>query len=248
MFIAIAILVVLVGVVVSICLLRKSDDSEQQPLWENTSEEDDDSMNAYDWLEEAEKVDEGFPYEIEGSSLVIVGIKPYTGIFLEDGSDTPIENVSTMLVQNRSEDYIEYAKIVCKYDEAEYVYEIKTVEPNAMIMVQESNGQVYTQEKLSDCTAIVAQMDGLDMSLDEVKVEVSSLGKIRVTNISGKDIPCVRIFYKMYLNDAKVSVGGITYVAKLTDLKNEEVRVIMPQHFSNGLSRIMMIRTYDTAE
>jgi hypothetical protein len=248
MLIAVAVLLVLAGVVVSIFFLRKPDNTDQPPLWETVGDEGEDSMNIYDWMEEAAKTDKGFPYEIEGSSLVIMAIKPYTGIFLEDGTDTEIENVSAMLVQNRSEDYIEYAKITCKYEGTEYVYEIKTLEPNAMIMVQESSGKTYTSEKFKDCSAVVAPMDGLELSRDEVKVETNSLGNIRITNVSGKDIPCVRIFYKMYLEDAALSVGGITYVAKVTDLKEGEARVIMPQHFSQGLSRIMMIRTYDTTE
>lgn len=95
---------------------------------------------------------------------------------------------------------------------------------------------------------MVANMDGLEMSTEEVRLETNSLGKIRITNISEKDIPCVRIFYKFYLDDIPLSVGGITYTAKLTDVKAGEARVISPSHFSNGLSRIMMVRTYDTTE
>lgn len=95
---------------------------------------------------------------------------------------------------------------------------------------------------------MVANMDGLEMSTEEVGLETNSLGKIRITNISEKDIPCVRIFYKFYLDDIPLSVGGITYTAKLTDVKAGEARVISPSHFSNGLSRIMMVRTYDTIE
>ena len=58
----------------------------------------------------------------------------------------------------------------------------------------------------------------------------------------------MRIFYKFYLSDVNVWIGGITYTAKLTDVKAGEARVISPSHFSNGLSRIMMVRTYDTTE
>ena len=42
----------------------------------------------------------------------------------------------------------------------------------------------------------------------------------------------------------QVSLGS----PKLTDVKAGEARVISPSHFSNGLSRIMMVRTYDTTE
>jgi hypothetical protein len=243
-----AISLVLIGAIICVLLKKAQDDDDFQTEWEYVSEEGGDSMNVYDWVEGTAKKEEGFPHDIEGTPLTICAIKPYSGIFLENGSDEPIENVSTMLLQNQSDQYIEYAKITCLYGEKEYVYEAKTLEPNAMIMVQESNGASYIEGGFDSCAAVVANMDGLEMSTEEVRVETNALGKIRVTNISEKDIPCVRIFYKFYLDDISLSVGGITYVAKLTELKKGEERIISPTHFSNGISRIMMVRTYATME
>lgn len=243
-----ALVLVLIGITICLFLKKKPEQTDSQTEWEYVSEEEGDSMNIYDWVKETEEAEEGFPHNIEGTQLTICAIKPYSGIFLEDGSDTPVENVSTMLLQNKSDQYIEYAKITCLYGETEYVYEAKTLEPNAMIMVQESSRATYIEGKFDSCTAMVANMDGLEMSTEEVRLETNSLGKIRITNISEKDIPCVRIFYKFYLDDIPLSVGGITYTAKLTDVKAGESRVISPSHFSNGLSRIMMVRTYDTTE
>ncbi len=243
-----ALSLVLIGTTVCVLLKKEKEQTNPQVEWEYVSEDEGDSMNIYDWVEETEKMEEGFPYDIEGTELTICAIKPYSGIFLENGSDEPIENVSTMLLQNQSDQYIEYAKITCLYGETEYVYEAKTLEPNSMMMVQESNGASYIEGGFDSCTAMAANMDGLEMSAEDVRVETNALGKIRITNISEKDIPCVRIFYKFYLDDIPMFIGGITYTAKLTELKKGEARIITPSHFSNGLSRIMMVRTYDTTE
>jgi hypothetical protein len=243
-----ALCLVLIGVTICVLLKKEKEQTNPQVEWEYVSEDEGDSMNIYDWVEETEKMEEGFPYDIEGTELTICAIKPYNGIFLENGSDEPIENVSTMLLQNQSDQYIEYAKITCLYGETEYVYEAKTLEPNSMMMVQESNGASYIEGVFDSCTAMAANMDGLEMSTGDVRVETNALGKIRITNISEKDIPCVRIFYKFYLDDIPMFIGGITYTAKLTELKKGEERIISPSHFSNGLSRIMMVRTYDTTE
>jgi hypothetical protein len=48
------------------------------------------------------------------------------------------------------------------------------------------------------------------------------------------------------MEDVKVSVGGITYTSKITELKAGETRIITPSHYDKDVSRVMMVRTYDT--
>lgn len=243
--------IILVGSILAsivIVLVSKSDNNqtEIQTEWEYVSDETSDGIR--EWITTARSENEGFPQLIEGTELILYAILPFDGVFYEDGADKPIENVSTILLQNQSEEFVEYARIVCNYGATEHIYEASTLEPGAMIVVQESNGATYMEGTPDACTASVAYMNEEDMASDEIKVEVNALGKVRVTNKGDADIPCVRIFYKFYLSDVNVWIGGITYTAKLTDVKAGEARVISPSHFSNGLSRIMMVRTYDTTE
>ena len=69
-----------------------------------------------------------------------------------------------------------------------------------------------------------------------------------MTNISGVDIPCVRIFYKFHMEDVDVFVGGITYTAKLENLAADETRTVRPSHYAKGNSRIVMVKIYDTVD
>lgn len=71
---------------------------------------------------------------------------------------------------------------------------------------------------------------------------------LTVTNLTGEDIACVRIFYKLYMQDEDVYVGGITYNARLVDLPAGGSQTVTPSHYAKGYSRVVMVRTYDTAE
>ena len=86
------------------------------------------------------------------------------------------------------------------------------------------------------------------MSEDKVQVEESGEQSLTVTNLTDEDIPAVRVFYKFYMEDEGTYVGGITYTAKITNLGAGASQTITPSHYVQGSSRVMMVRTYDTAE
>ena len=88
------------------------------------------------------------------------------------------------------------------------------------------------------------------MGMAESQVQVADNGSdgLTVTNVSGADIPCVRIFYKYYMSDENAYVGGIAYTAKLTGLAAGQTITVTPSHYASGASRVVMVRTYDTAE
>jgi hypothetical protein len=131
-------------------------------------------------------------------------------------------------------------------NDKQLVYELKTLEPKGVIIVQESTAAIYEDGEYSDCSAEIATMDSMEMSTSYISIDETDTGAIRITNISEKDIPSVRIFYKFYKSETKVLLGGITYTTKISDLKKGETREIVPSHYEKGASRIMMVRTYDT--
>ena len=202
------------------------------------------------WFEEGKSISEGkddnFPYQIPNSSLSIRAVKSYSGVFIEDGSDKDVSGIAAIILDNKGTENIEYAKITLKCEGKEYVFEAKTLAAGATMVVQESTGAKYADGEYGEATAMVAPMEKQDLSEQLVKVKETESGGIQITNISGKDIPCVRIFYKFYIEDLDVLVGGITYTSKITDLQANEVRVIIPSHYDKDASRVMMVRTYDT--
>jgi hypothetical protein len=177
---------------------------------------------------------------------VIQKVRSYDGVFIEDGSDREVFGISAIVVENTGDECIEYAKISMQCNGKPLVYELKTLEPKGIIIVQESTAAAYEEGEYGECTAEVAIMETMDMAEDYVNIEEVDAGTIRITNVSEKELPSVRIFYKFYKKETKVLLGGITYTVKISQLKQGETREIVLSHYEKGASRIMMVRTYDT--
>lgn len=188
------------------------------------------------------------PYEIPSSNLVVRQISSYSGSFLEDGSDQDVSNVTVIILENEGREPVEYASITMnRSDGAALEFEATDIQAGATVVIQEKNKAAYRQTSFDSCTASVAEVDTLEFSND-VSVEETEDGSLLVTNLSGQDISCVRVFYKFYMEDEDAYVGGITYVAKLTDLAAGDAQTVMPSHYQSGYSKVVMVRTYDTAE
>lgn len=188
------------------------------------------------------------PYQIPGSSLVVSGVASYDGIYLEDGSDTEISGVTVLLLQNSGDTDIEYASVSMCVDGTDLQFDVSDLPADGTAVVQEKNKTLFQKGTYTDCTATVAEVKEFEMSEEQVEVKENEDQSFTVTNITEEDIPAVRVFYKFYMEDKKMYVGGITYTAKITDLKAGESRKITPSHYVSDYSRIMMIRTYDTTE
>ena len=187
-----------------------------------------------------------FPYSIHGSNLVIEQMNSYDGIFFEDGSDKDVTNVTAMVLTNTGDACIEYVDITIERNGVELKFTASAIEAGGTVIVLEAGGKQFSNGKYSKCVAEFATMTEMEMSLDQVRVEETAEGGLLVTNIAEKDIPCVRIFYKFYMYDSDVYVGGITYTAKIVDLAAGDSCVVTPSHYLQGYSKVVMVKTYDT--
>lgn len=189
-----------------------------------------------------------FPYQILDSDLTVTNISSYDGIFLEDGSDQEVSGIAAMVLQNTGDINVEYASISIKRDGEELQFEASDIPAGATVVVQEKNKAAYGSGTFSDCSAVIADLDSFEMSEDKVKVEETEKGALQVTNLTDREIPCIRIFYKFYIADQQSYVGGITYTAKLTNVAGGSSQTVTPSHYVAGSSQVLMVRTYDTAE
>lgn len=186
------------------------------------------------------------PYTLPNSSLVAESIRSYDGLFVEDGSDTEVSGIAVLVLTNKGNTPVEYADIELNSGSASYRFTASAIAPGATVIVQEKDGKGYTGDSSYTCTTHIANINSFDYS-DEVTITENE-DSLTVTNVSGADIPCVRIFYKLYIEEEDLYVGGITYNAKITDLKADSSVTVTPSHYLKGYSEIMMVRTYDTAD
>ena len=67
-----------------------------------------------------------------------------------------------------------------------------------------------------------------------------------IKNLTNKEIPTVRVFYKYYMKDERIFVGGISFTVRLTRLGAGETITIQPSHFTSSTSRVVMVSTYNS--
>ena len=209
------------------------------------TEDIDEVVNQLEKQEEEAAKNIIFPYAIPGTELVIQKIEPFDGIFLEDGTDEAVSNVTTMLLENKGYMDIEYAEISIKCDGKKLEFEVSVLPGGSSMIIQEKNKAQYKKGTYQECRADAAEAGRLEMSEKQVKVTEKGNDSLEVTNLTDEMIPMVRIFYKYYMEKENVYVGGITYTAKIDDLEKGSTQVVTPKHYIDGDSRIVMVRTYE---
>lgn len=192
-----------------------------------------------------DKISNKSDFNTPDSSLTIQRVQGYTGIFIEDGSDKEVKNVAAIQVKNTSNKAVEYAEIELYNGKKKLVFAVSTLPANSSAVVMEKNKTTFSSSKgVTYGKTTVAYADKLEKSSAVSCSKVENNG-IKVTNKSGKDIPCVRIFYK-YKSDDGYYVGGITYTAKIEDLKAGKSQTVYPSHFASDGGEIMMVKTYNS--
>ena len=183
-------------------------------------------------------------YNTPDASLTIQRINGYSGMFIEDGSDKEVKNVAAIQVKNTSKQVVEYAQIELYNGDKKLVFEVSTLPANSSAVVMEKSKTTFDSNKnVIYGKSTVAYTDKLEKSSD-IKYKVLDNNGIEVTNKSKKDIACVRVFYK-YKSEEGYYVGGITYVAKVNNLKAGASETIYPSHFATDGGQVMMVKTYD---
>lgn len=189
-----------------------------------------------------------FPYAIPGTNLILQNITSYDGIYLEDGSDSDVGGVAVAVIINNGTTDIEYAEVTVKEDGRDLRFELSGLPAGKSIVAQEMNRATYQMAVYKQCIGKVADQGSFELSASSVSVTDNEDGSLSVRNLTGTEIPCVRIFYKFYLADEQTYVGGITYTAKIENLEADGTQIITPSHYTAGNSQVIMVRTYSSAE
>ena len=186
-----------------------------------------------------------FPIDLPEYGLKIRMIRGYDGIFLEDGSDVPISGVAAILVENYGGKNVDLARISMMGPRTTYEFSVSGLPAGASAIVMEAGKAPFAEQRYDAVSADVAQTDHFELTA-ALKVEETEDGKLRIENVSGQDIPCARVFYKFYLAEENTYVGGITYTAKILDLKAGASVEIQPSHYAAGSSKVIMAKIYES--
>ncbi len=185
------------------------------------------------------------PYVVPGTNLVIQRVAPYSGLFLEDGSDAMVNDIAMVLLYNAGGEAVEYSRITLKFDDKTLEFVVSALPAGGKVVAQEVNRKSCASGDLIECSAENATRESLEMSRESLKVEDNGDNSLTITNLTDKELVTVRIFYKYYLAEEGTYIGGITYTAKIANLQPNESMVITPSHYASAGSEVVMVRIYE---
>ena len=184
-------------------------------------------------------------FKVDDADITIQRINAYSGIFIEDGSDKEVKNVAAIEVKNTSNKPLEFAQIQLYNGNKKLVFDVSTLPANSSAVVMEKNKASFSSSKGVTYGGTTAGYVNSLEKASSIKCKKVKNNGIEVTNTSSKNIPCVRVFYK-YKSSEGYYVGGITYTAKVEDLKAGASQTIYPSHFASDGGEIMMVKAYNS--
>ena len=186
------------------------------------------------------------PYQIPGTGLVVEEVRSYDGLYVEDGTNSEITGVAMILLRNFGKKDIEYATITISYGQFIREFVVTALPASMSAVVQEKNRNPMASGMLLECTASVIESKRVaQLSEHDLAITENDDNSITIENISGKDLPSVRLFYKYFMEDTQLLVGGITFTVNVTDLKAGQSVTVKPSHYLKGNSQIVMAQTYE---
>lgn len=173
-----------------------------------------------------------------GSGVVITEIAPYTGSFVEDGTDEFVENTLSITIENNGSEYVQLMNVTI---DEEYDFNITTLLPGKKMVVLEQarteyDKKINTDEISVSNVAFFKEKPTMHSNILEISGEDN---RIEVKNISGDSFPGGRVFYKNKFEDKYI--GGITYAATIPILKKDESIVIDTAHYMKDSSELIFV-------
>lgn len=180
-----------------------------------------------------------------GNDLCITEIAPYTGKYVEDGSDESVSDILMIKVLNKGEEAIEYAVIQLQIDGQTAEFTVSALMPKEEAVLLEKHRMPYNTEldytkAMANCVNFARYQYDLSLHEDKLKIQVLN-GAVNVTNISGEDIEeNVTVYYKNKEDGS--FLGGIAYRISLEGgIKSGEVRQMTAKHLSKTESEILFV-------
>lgn len=196
--------------------------------------------------ETGEEIGISFPCTIPGYDISIEKMGPYSGIFVEDGSNSTVKNVAMLMVKNNGDFPVEYIQIRVLCGQEELLFDVSALPAGERLVVQEKTGKTISEEKATAASALVVRRANLEMSEGKVQVIDNGDNTLTVKNLSNETIPTIRVFYKYYMEDGNLFVGGIAFTVRVSMLGAGASVELQPSHYASRTSRVVMILTYDS--
>lgn len=183
------------------------------------------------------------PERVPGTSLQIQALMQYEGPYWEDGTGEYVSNVAALMLYNPSGNGVSFGQIYLTLKGQEYVFEFTYLPAGGRLLVPEKNRLPYVRGEVTDCRC--GQLVTGDFGVENTGVNLTRNGMsgIVVENLTDRNFADVQLFYKFYLSDEDVYVGGPTYQMSVGSLPAGGKQEITPDHFVWDYSAVVDIQT-----
>lgn len=204
-----------------------------------SNEIQDKSLSTEEVFYESTEIEEFFI----GEDLYITNTGSYSGPFVEDGSDVPVENVYCIIIENRNIKDLQYTELTLKIENKTYKFALSTIPSGASVLVLEQNKKAYEKGNIESAYADNTVFFDKRCSLEEEQFIITTSDQI--INIQNRNETVFSDVYVYYKNQSEnYYIGGITYRAKADGLAEKEIKQIHTKHYSKKNSKVLFV-TYE---
>ena len=183
-----------------------------------------------------------FPYSISGTDLVVEQIRSYDGYFIEDASDSETSGITAIVVKNNGGD-LEFAGIGISQGSRSLGFSASQIPAGATVIIQEQNKAAFSSDPYYSATATTTPVEKFEMSEELVTVKDNGDNSLIVSNNSDKTLSDVKIFFKNYLPDEDIYVGGITYTITMTEELEPGASIgVSASHYDSQYSKVVEVQ------
>lgn len=225
----------------------KAEEPSQLPTDNTQNEEQTEIDGSVPQNEERIEIDGFVPQEawtpVTDRGLEISAAGSYSGKYMEDGTDDPIENVSALLVRNIGTETVEYAEVIGRNSGGETVRFVLTGLPvNASVLVLEADRCGCSEISAPQVTEYAPALDVTEDYAADFEIYPGD-GVINIRNVSGEELTDdIFVYYKTYRDG--VFLGGITYRARFDGLRDQAIGQSIQSH-STADETVVVYMTYE---
>lgn len=166
------------------------------------------------------------------ADLYCLEVSTYSGPFVEDGSEEEVENVAAIIVENRSEQFLDRAMITYVFGDKVAQFELTGLPSGARAVVLEKNRLTLTGKEeytLINCDSSFRS----DAVTQSGSLKAYSSGNVlKLENTSKETYLNTCVYYKKVNSDG-MFLGGITYMLSFDTMNPGDVKEKASAHFTD---------------
>lgn len=183
------------------------------------------------------------PERVPGTSLQLQALMQYEGPYWEDGSGEYVSNVAALLLYNPTCFGVSYGQVFLTLQGQEYLFEFTYLPAGARLLVPEKNRLPYVREKIADCRCGEMVLGNFAVEDSGIRLTPKGMSGILLENQTDRDLQNVQLYYKLYLSENAVYIGGKTYQMTVGSLPAGGKQEIIPPNFVWNYSAVVDIQT-----